>query len=154
MRIRLVWAFAAAAALSVAALAQEDGEDSGTGQSRAMKTAIMFYEKGDDMQAMDRFMDILVKGDPGERASANEYLNLITHRMNVGSKDFKRPAPPPSTQVETDGNEPVRKAAPRVAEPDAPGAEIAQVTPVRPAAPSAAVRPVSADSALPPPTGT
>ena len=96
MRIRPVWAFVVAAAFSVAARAQEDEEGSGAPQSRQMKTAVMFYERGDDMQAMDRFMDILVKGDPSERASANEYLNLITHRMNIGTKDFKRPSPPPA----------------------------------------------------------
>jgi len=151
MRIRLVWAFAAAATLTVAALAQEDEENSGSGQSRAMKTAIMFYEKGDDMQAMDRFMDILVKGDPSERAMSNEYLNLITHRMNVGTKDFKRPAPPAATQVETVVGEPARKVAPRVAEPDATGGELATTTPAHAVAPSAAVRPaVRGDAALPP----
>jgi outer membrane protein OmpA-like peptidoglycan-associated protein len=121
MRIGSVWAFAAAAALAVAvaAAAQEDAENSGSGQSRAMKTAIMFYEKGDDMQAMDRFMDILVSGEPSERAASNEYLNLITHRMNSGAKDFQRPAPAAATQVETVAGEPARPASPHAAEPEA-----------------------------------
>ncbi|MCX5794527.1 MAG: hypothetical protein NTY77_03410, partial [Elusimicrobia bacterium] len=135
-----------------------------------MKTAIMFYERGDDMQAMDRFMDLLVKGDPSERAMANEYLNLITHRMNIGTKDFKRTPPPAATQVETVvaieparkaapqvetvASEPARKAAsaaPRIAEPDSPGIELAAATPARPVAPAPAVRPaVRSDAALPP----
>ena len=115
-----------------------------------MKTAIMFYERGDDMQAMDRFMDILVKGDPPERATANEYLNLITHRMNVGTKDFKRTAPPAATQVETVEKEPARQAAPRVAGPDATGVEFAAAAPVHPVAPAPAVRPAVAAAALPP----
>lgn len=67
-------------------------EDQRSGLSRQMRNAIRFYEAGDDMQAMDRFMDILTKGDPNERAAANEYINLITHRMNSGGADFK-PAP-------------------------------------------------------------
>lgn len=49
-----------------------------------MQNAIRFYESGDDMQALDRFMEILTKGDPAERSMANEYLNLLTHRMNAG----------------------------------------------------------------------
>jgi len=119
MRIRPIWAVAVAATFAVAALAQEDEEGSGAHQSHQMKTAVMFYERGDDMQAMDRFMDILVKGDPSERAMANEYLNLITHRMNVGANDFKRPSPPPATQVEAVEREPARKPAPRIAPPEA-----------------------------------
>ena len=90
MGIRLICALAAVVFAAVAR-AQDDGPS----QSREMKTAIMFYDRGDDMQAMDRFMDILLKGDPAERPMANEYLNLIPQRMNVGAKDFKRPASPP-----------------------------------------------------------
>ncbi len=50
-----------------------------------MRTAVRFYERGDDMEAMDQFMDILTKGDPAERSMANEYINLITRRMNSGA---------------------------------------------------------------------
>ncbi|MDX6768472.1 MAG: OmpA family protein [Elusimicrobiota bacterium] len=64
------------------AFGQEDAGGT-AGLSRPMQLAIGFYEKGDDMQAMDRFMEILTKGDPAERSMANEYLNLITHRMNA-----------------------------------------------------------------------
>ncbi|MBI4377051.1 MAG: hypothetical protein HY549_11440 [Elusimicrobia bacterium] len=52
--------------------------------SRQMRMAIRDYEKGDDLNAMDRFMEILTSGAPGERAMANEYMNLITHRMSTG----------------------------------------------------------------------
>src|SRR5665213_456601 len=61
----------------------QDDDDARSGLSRPMRTAIHFYEQGDDMQAMDRFMEILTKGDPTERSMANEYINLITHRMNT-----------------------------------------------------------------------
>lgn len=47
---------------------------------------IQYFEKGDDLDAMDRFMDVLTKGDPGERSMANDYINLLTRRMNVDDK--------------------------------------------------------------------
>ncbi|MFI5360451.1 MAG: OmpA family protein [Elusimicrobiota bacterium] len=72
---------------------QEDG-DARAGLSHQMKTAIHFYEQGDDMQAMDQFMEILTKGDPTERSMANEYINLLTHRMNTGGGAGGNPAPP------------------------------------------------------------
>ena len=46
-----------------------------------MRSAVKYYERGEDMEAMDRFMDVLTKGDPAERSMANEYINLLTHRM-------------------------------------------------------------------------
>ena len=64
--------------------AQSDDESGGAGLSRPMQIAVRFYEQGEDIQAMDRFMEILTKGDPSERSMANEYINLITHRMNTG----------------------------------------------------------------------
>jgi len=83
---------AALAAVVPRAHAQED-EDARAGLSRPMRTAIHFYEQGDDVQAMDRFMEILTKGDPSERSMANEYINLITHRMNGGGGYGGNPAP-------------------------------------------------------------
>lgn len=80
------------AAVLPRAHAQED-DDARAGLSRPMRTAIHFYEQGDDMQAMDRFMEILTKGDPSERSMANEYINLITHRMNSGGGYNGSPAP-------------------------------------------------------------
>ncbi len=67
-------------------------EDARSGLSRSMRTAIHFYEQGDDMQAMDRFMEILTKGNPSERSMANEYINLITHRMNGAAGAGGNPA--------------------------------------------------------------
>ncbi|MFA6318081.1 MAG: hypothetical protein WC943_11730, partial [Elusimicrobiota bacterium] len=51
--------------------------------SRQMKLGIMFYERGEDGQAMDRFMDVLMRGEASERPLANEYINLITQRLNT-----------------------------------------------------------------------
>jgi outer membrane protein OmpA-like peptidoglycan-associated protein len=145
MRIRVLCCLPAAALCAAAALAQGGGDPDG-GPSRAMKTAIMFYERGDDMQAMDRFMDILVKGEPSERAMANEYLNLITHRMNVGTKDFKRPSPPPATQLEAVEKTPTPGPAART--PDADGAAV-EYAPA-PAAPAAPLRTaVRSDAPMP-----
>lgn len=53
--------------------------------SRQMNLAMRAYEKGDDMQAMDRFMEILTSGEPSERNLANQYLNMITRRMHTSS---------------------------------------------------------------------
>ena len=93
MRIRLVWTFAAVAVFAAAAGGQDVEEGSpASGQSRQLQTAIMFYDRGDDMQAMDRFLEILSKGAPSERVTANEYLNLITHRMNPMAKEVQKPA--------------------------------------------------------------
>lgn len=56
----------------------------GTGMSRSMEQAIRLYHEGQDNEAMDRFMDILVKGTPSEKAIANEYISKITMRMSTG----------------------------------------------------------------------
>jgi outer membrane protein OmpA-like peptidoglycan-associated protein len=73
--------------------AQDDGSAQ-AGLSREMRIAIRFYERGEDVQAMDRFMEILTQGEPSERAMANEYINLITRRMNIGGGVGGNPAPP------------------------------------------------------------
>ncbi len=52
--------------------------------SREMEQAIRLYQEGKDNDAMDRFMDILIKGSPSEKSLANEYINKITMRMNTG----------------------------------------------------------------------
>ncbi|PIR19698.1 MAG: hypothetical protein COV48_00550, partial [Elusimicrobia bacterium CG11_big_fil_rev_8_21_14_0_20_64_6] len=74
-------------------------DDEGAALSRPMRIAIHFYETGEDIQAMDRFMEILTKGDPSERSMANEYINLITHRMNGSGGAGGAPAPRPGTTV-------------------------------------------------------
>lgn len=68
--------------------------------SKQMQLAVDLYHRGDDLEAMDRFMEVLVKGDPAERSMANEYLNRITHRMASGSRVEK-------TENITPGAEPV-----------------------------------------------
>ncbi len=70
----------------------------GRAVSKQMQLAIDMYRKGDDLGAMDRFMEVLVKGDPSERTMANEYLNRITHRMANGAQI--EPAPPTAAEAE------------------------------------------------------
>ena len=105
-------------------LAQED-ESGGAGLSRPMRIAVHFYETGEDIQAMDRFMEILTKGDPSVRSMANEYINLITHRMNSGGGAGGAPAPKAGVAV----SEPIN---PNVASPikraDPAGARVAPET--------------------------
>lgn len=115
------------------ARAQED-EDARAGLSRPMRTAIHFYEQGDDMQAMDRFMEILTKGDPSERSMANEYINLITHRMNSGGGAGGAPAPKPAAAAEEPANA-TAPAAP-VAAPKPSGASGGEIVSEGASAPS------------------
>ncbi len=96
-------------------LAQTEDEG-GAALSRPMTLAVRFYEQGEDIQAMDRFMEILTKGDPSERSMANEYINLITHRMNTGGGASGAPAPKAGVTVAepVNGNaaSPIRRADP------------------------------------------
>jgi outer membrane protein OmpA-like peptidoglycan-associated protein len=72
-----------------------------SGISRSMEQAIRLYHEGQDTEAMDRFMDILVKGTPSEKALANEYITKITLRMNTGVNTIKDAGAEPTalTQV-------------------------------------------------------
>lgn len=89
-----------------------------------MKLAVRFYEQGEDIQAMDRFMEILTKGDPSERSMANEYINLITHRMNTLGGGGGAPTPKAGVSVAVPVNpnvaSPVRRADPAAAARVAP----------------------------------
>jgi outer membrane protein OmpA-like peptidoglycan-associated protein len=99
--------------------AQSDDDGAGAGLSRPMKLAVHFYEQGEDIQAMDRFMEILTKGDPSERSMANEYINLITHRMNSGGGAGGAPAPKAGVTVAEPVNvnvaSPIKRADPAAA---------------------------------------
>ncbi|UPT75911.1 MAG: hypothetical protein M0D55_09715 [Elusimicrobiota bacterium] len=99
---------------AVHARAQED--EGSSGLSRPMRVAVRFYEQGEDIQAMDRFMEILTKGDPSERSMANEYINLITHRMNTSGGKGGAPAPQPGVTVAEPVNpnvaSPIKRASP------------------------------------------
>jgi outer membrane protein OmpA-like peptidoglycan-associated protein len=109
--------------------AQVDAE-SLAGMSRPMRKAVRYYERGDDMEAMDQFMDILTKGDPSERSMANEYINLITRRMNMGASPAATHTPSP-------------KSAARPTEPlESSDAEPAVAAPAR----SARSKPIEDDS--------
>lgn len=87
--------FAAAAVLFLGTAApvfsQFEDDPALNGMSRQMRFAIRLYDRGDDVQAMDKFMEVLTQGDPAERSMANEYINLITHRMNTGERGLARP---------------------------------------------------------------
>lgn len=50
--------------------------------SRVLEQALRFYSNGMDIEAMERFMDILVKGSPSEKALATEYISKINMRLN------------------------------------------------------------------------
>lgn len=78
-------ALAAAFPLSLPLAAQSGG----SGVSRSMEQAIRLYHEGEDTEAMDRFMDILVKGSPSEKALANDYISKITLRMHTGVNTMK-----------------------------------------------------------------
>ncbi|MEK7383056.1 MAG: hypothetical protein AAB262_07195 [Elusimicrobiota bacterium] len=116
--------------LAVPCIHSQEDEDVRAGLSRPMRGAIDFYEQGEDTQAMDGFMDILARGNPTERSMANEYLNLITHRMNTGGAaqgaPTQAPVParrPPAAQiVPEDEAAPSRRGArpDSIDEPEAP----------------------------------
>jgi len=109
------------------ACAQEDAEqEDSAGRSRPMQTAIELFEKGRDLEAMDRFMDILVKGDPAERPIANEYLNRITQRMSsmTGNPEHRKPAEEKGEVVSTVRQKRSPKPEPEEEEPGAPPAEL------------------------------
>jgi len=115
-------AIIAAVFLSLAAprvRAEADDDGAGAALSRPMKIAVRFYEQGEDIQAMDRFMEILTKGDPSERSMANEYINLITHRMNSGGGGAGSPAPRAGVTVAEPVNvnvaSPIKRADPAAA---------------------------------------
>ena len=135
-------------ALALASVRLWAQDDSATQNlSREMQLAIHYYEKGDDTQAMDRFMDILTHGDPAERNLANEYINLMTRRMSTGDKT---PMEPASRRPDAAISE---SAAPRTAAaPAAPRAPEILVEPARGEAIAApAMRPAQAPVPVPVP---
>ncbi len=79
------------------------GSDAG-GLTRSMEQAIRLYHEGNDNDAMDRFMDILVRGTPSEKSLANDYISKITLRMNTGVKTVKDPGLDVGTIKEAGGS--------------------------------------------------
>ncbi len=106
------------------------------GLSRQMKSGIRLYEVGDDMEAMNRFMDILTHGDPAERPMANQYLNLITQRMSSSgsAKNSPRPAPAPAAEPASEPAPPAAATRPATTAPIA--VESAEPAPAAPTAPA------------------
>jgi hypothetical protein len=94
------------------------------GLSRQMQLAVRFYDQGKDSEALDRFMGILMHGDPTERSMANEYINLISQRMgNVGRVMPDKAAGEPP-EILGMGPVPRRPRPPPKAEPGASPAEL------------------------------
>ncbi|MBI4351902.1 MAG: hypothetical protein HY550_10710 [Elusimicrobia bacterium] len=85
-------------------------QPSRSGVSRSMEQAIRLYHEGEDTEAMDRFMAILVKGTPSEKALANEYITKITLRMNTGVNTAADRGAEPTTLTEV--SQPRSAAAP------------------------------------------
>lgn len=108
------WAAAMSMCLAAAAAqgerADAQGQTDTRGFSRQMKLAVDLYDRGEDLDAMDRFMDILVKGSPAERPMANEYLNLITQRMSQNAS-VAPPKSPQAAVIETSAGKPSPKKA-------------------------------------------
>jgi outer membrane protein OmpA-like peptidoglycan-associated protein len=102
----LALAFASAGPLAPAAGAQA----AKSAVSRSMEQAIRLYHEGQDTEAMDRFMDILVKGTPSEKALANEYITKITLRMNTGVNTVKDRGSEPATLNEVSTSRPKQAA--------------------------------------------
>ena len=65
-----------------------------------MEQAIRLYHEGEDTEAMDRLMAILVRGTPSEKALANEYITKITLRMNTGVNTVSDRGAEPTTLTE------------------------------------------------------
>ncbi len=63
------------------------------GYSRQLQQAIRLYEEGKNVDAMDKFMDIMVNGTPEEKAIAQEYLSKITGAPTYQSDAAKYYAP-------------------------------------------------------------
>ncbi len=114
--------------------------------SHQMKVAIQFYEQGDDLKAMDQFMELVTAGDPSERVMANEYLNRLAYRMNPSA------TPPPAPAAAMSAPAPVLSPAPVVAveraapapNPDAPATPMAtqvEIPPVAAPSPAPSVHP-------------
>lgn len=76
---------------------QHEGEErrADAGWSRQLRLAVRSFDQGRDADAMDRFMEVLVRGDSSERSTANDYLNRIARRMQGGAL----PAGPPPSAV-------------------------------------------------------
>ena len=102
----LALVFAAAGPFAPAAGAQSGK----SAVSRSMEQAIRLYHEGQDTEAMDRFMDILVKGTPSEKALANEYISKITLRMNTGVNTVKDRGSEPTTLSEVSTSRPKQAA--------------------------------------------
>ncbi|MBI5200886.1 MAG: OmpA family protein [Elusimicrobia bacterium] len=102
--IFVVWGILTAVGAPPRLAAQYLEERSTAGLSRTMQLAIRDYDDGRDSDAMDGFMEVMTSGDPSERNMANEYINLITQRMFLGSTVNTKPVvagnPRPATTVE------------------------------------------------------
>jgi len=90
------------------------------GLSQEMQQAIRAYQKGDDLSAMDGFMDILTSGVPSERTMANEYLNLLTRRMDLKARQGAVGEPQNAVVPEAPGQASAPEAGPAPSLPASP----------------------------------
>jgi len=90
------------------------------GLSQEMQRAIRDYQKGDDLSAMDGFMDILTSGVPSERTMANEYLNLLTRRMDLKARQGAVGEPQNAVVPEAPGQAPAAGPGPALSSPGSP----------------------------------
>src|SRR4051812_36114247 len=76
--------------------------------SRTMQQAISLYEKGKDQEALDRFIDVLSRGETDEKTLASDYITKINLRMSSSqaasrtpqaSAPVKAPAPKPAAPI-------------------------------------------------------
>ncbi len=84
--------------------------------SRDMQLGIFYFKKGEDSEAMDRFIEVLNGGSPSEQALANKYLNRITRRMS-GTEPAAKPASPASETKKTKTKTKKTNSAPSKAPP-------------------------------------
>ena len=67
--------------------------------SRDMQLGIFYFKRGEDSEAMDRFIEVLNGGNPTERTLANKYLNRITRRLSGTESVPKKPTQKPEEQT-------------------------------------------------------
>ena len=67
--------------------------------SRDMQLGIFYFKKGEDSEAMDRFIEVINGGNPTEISLANQYLNRITRRLSGTESVPKKPAQKPEEKT-------------------------------------------------------
>jgi outer membrane protein OmpA-like peptidoglycan-associated protein len=90
--------------------------------SRDMQLGIFYFKKGEDSEAMDRFIEVLNAGNPTERTLANQYLNRITRRLSGTESVPQKPAQKPEEKTSS----PPSSTAPAIPSKPAPSSNRSQ----------------------------